>query len=77
VRIYPALGTIAGAISMAAGEYVATKTQQQVMDGEIALERIHIAQNRDFELLELKEVLSVIGIQKKTIVKKWSICVGI
>jgi vacuolar iron transporter family protein len=47
------------------GEYVATKTQQEVMDGEIALERKHIANNRDFELLELKEAFGVIGIPEE------------
>jgi vacuolar iron transporter family protein len=47
------------------GEYVATKTQQEVMDGEIALERKHIAKNRDFELLELKETFGIIGIPEE------------
>jgi vacuolar iron transporter family protein len=47
------------------GEYVATKTQQEVMDGEIALERKHIAKNRDFELLELKEAFGIIGIPEE------------
>jgi len=55
-------GTIAGAISMAAGEYVATKSQQEVMDGEIELERKHIAQRKDEELSELVSEFSKIGI---------------
>jgi len=55
-------GTIAGAISMAAGEYVATKSQQEVMDGEIALERKHIAFRREEELAELVAAFTKIGI---------------
>jgi vacuolar iron transporter family protein len=57
-------GALAGAISMAAGEYVATKTQRQVMDGEIILERKHIAHNRDSELGELNETFTIIGIDE-------------
>jgi vacuolar iron transporter family protein len=56
-------GAVAGAISMCAGEYVATKSQNEVMRGELALERIHIAENFDAELEELdSELLSLIGI---------------
>ena len=35
-------GAIAGAISMGAGEYLATKSQTEVLDREIKLERDHI-----------------------------------
>ena len=43
-------GAIAGAISMAAGEYLATQSQEEVFDREIALERIHIQHFRDGEV---------------------------
>ena len=35
-------GAIAGAVSMAAGEYMATKSQDEVFQGEIELEKEHI-----------------------------------
>ena len=56
-------GAVAGAISMCAGEYVATKSQNEVMRGELALERIHIDENVDAELEELDvQLLALIGI---------------
>jgi vacuolar iron transporter family protein len=56
-------GAVAGAISMCAGEYVATKSQNEVMRGELALERIHIEENFESELEELdSQFLSLIGI---------------
>jgi VIT1/CCC1 family predicted Fe2+/Mn2+ transporter len=63
-------GAIAGAVSMCAGEYVATKSQNEVMTGEIALEKKHIREyNRD-ELKELKSLLEVIGIQDKRLQRR-------
>lgn len=47
-------GAVAGAISMAAGEYLATKSQNEVFDSEIELERTHIAHFRDRELDQLR-----------------------
>ena len=35
-------GSIAGAVSMAAGEFLATKSQDEVLAAELDLERIHI-----------------------------------
>jgi VIT1/CCC1 family predicted Fe2+/Mn2+ transporter len=55
-------GAIAGAVSMFAGEYVATKSQNEVLRGEIALETKHIRHRQRDELLEVKELLNVIGI---------------
>lgn len=55
-------GTIAGAISMSSGEYIATKTQEEVLAGEVGLERAHIARHREEELLELRECFEKIGI---------------
>ncbi len=46
-------GAIAGAVSMAAGEYLATKSQDEVFEAELALERTHI---RDFRGLELDQL---------------------
>lgn len=55
-------GAIAGAISMFAGEYVATKSQNEVMSGEIKLEQGHIANYHSEEMKELSSLLALIGI---------------
>lgn len=55
-------GAIAGAISMYAGEFVATKSQNEVMRGEIKLEREHIKNYHAEEVKELSQLLTVIGI---------------
>ena len=47
---------------MCSGEYIATKSQNQVLHGEIALERQHIAQNLEDELSEVAALLEMIGI---------------
>lgn len=59
-------GALAGAISMAAGEYVATKSQNEVMKGEISLEEIHVKNNLNEEMSELDDLLRKIGIKSKT-----------
>ena len=58
-------GALAGAVSMAAGEYMATKSQNQVLHGEIKLERNHINKYNEEELKELSELLDVIGIDQE------------
>jgi len=55
-------GAIAGAISMASGEYIATKTQEEVFEGELALEKEHIRDYRQDELHELSDLLEDIGL---------------
>lgn len=47
---------------MAAREYVATKTQNEVMNGELILEKIHVEQNLEEEMMELDGLLIQIGI---------------
>ena len=56
-------GAIAGAVSMAAGEYMATKTQDEVFQGELALEKKHIRDFRQEELHELADLLDIIGLK--------------
>jgi len=56
-------GAIAGAISMASGEYIATKTQEEVFEGELALEKEHIRDFRQDELHELSDLLDDIGLE--------------
>ena len=55
-------GSLAGAVSMATGEYVATKSQNEVMQGELALEQEHVTLYPDDELDELKNLLPLIGV---------------
>lgn len=55
-------GMIAGAISMAGGEYVATKTQEEVIRAECNLEEKAIKQHKQYELSHLNDLLTNIGI---------------
>ncbi|MEA2000431.1 MAG: VIT1/CCC1 transporter family protein [Actinomycetota bacterium] len=55
-------GAIAGAISMAAGEYLATKSQTEVLAREIALEREHIEHHRQMEVDQLRDMLADLSI---------------
>lgn len=54
--------SVAGAISMAAGEYIATKSQEEVFDSEEALEREHIRYHREDELEEIREMFGDMGL---------------
>lgn len=55
-------GAIAGAISMGAGEYLATRSQEEVFDREIALERTHIAHHRNAEVDQLYAMFTDMGV---------------
>ena len=57
-------GAIAGSISMFAGEYIATKSQNEVLEGEIKLEHEHIKRYHAEEIQELANLLTLIGIPK-------------
>ncbi len=58
-------GTLAGAVSMAAGEYLATKSQDEVLEAELQLERTHIRDHRDLELNQLREMFADMGIAEE------------
>lgn len=58
-------GAIAGAVSMAAGEYLATKSQDEVLDAELALERTHIERFRDLELEQLRGFFTDMGVAEE------------
>jgi VIT1/CCC1 family predicted Fe2+/Mn2+ transporter len=60
-------GALAGAVSMCAGEYVATKSQNQVIAGELALEKTHIDEALDEELAEMDDLVGLIGLQDETL----------
>lgn len=55
-------GALAGAVSMGAGEYLATKSQDEVLDSELRLERVHIKHHRDTELEQLHEMFADMGV---------------
>lgn len=54
-------GALAGMISMAIGEYLATKSQEEVFDAELALEAHHHIEHRDIERQQLREMLAEHG----------------
>lgn len=56
-------GALAGAVSMAAGEYLATKSQDEVLESELELERTHIAHHREMELDQLREMFEEMGLR--------------
>lgn len=55
-------GALAGAVSMATGEFLATKSQDEVMESELALERTHIQHFRQQEVEQLYPMLTEIGV---------------
>ncbi len=60
-------GALAGAISMAAGEYLATKSQAEVLEAELALERIHLQHHRDMELTQLGGFFRDMGVAEEDV----------
>jgi len=55
-------GALAGAVSMAAGEYLATKSQDEVFEAELKLERHHIQHFRDEEMAQLRDFFRDMGV---------------
>lgn len=55
-------GALAGAVSMAAGEYLATKSQDEVFEAELNLERHHIEHFRDQEMAQLRDFFKDMGV---------------
>ncbi len=55
-------GAVAGAISMALGEFLATKSQDEVLDSELALEATHIQHFRGVEVAQLEEMFTEMGV---------------
>jgi VIT1/CCC1 family predicted Fe2+/Mn2+ transporter len=52
----------AGAISMAAGEYIATKSQEEVFDSERELEIEHLQYHREHERQEIRDMFGDMGL---------------
>lgn len=62
VRVAGVAGLIAGAVSMAAGEYISMKAQQELLERELAIERREIARNPNVEMVELSQLYQSRGI---------------
>ena len=56
-------GLVAGAMSMAAGEYVSVSSQFDTEQADLELERVSIEQNYDFEVRELAEIYENRGLE--------------
>jgi vacuolar iron transporter family protein len=56
-------GLVAGAMSMAAGEYVSVSSQTDIEQAELALEQQHIDNNWHLELQELAEIYKQRGVE--------------
>jgi len=56
VRLAGISGLLAGAISMAAGEFVSLKAQAELVERELEIERISIAENPEAEQAELSAI---------------------
>ncbi len=62
VRLAGLAGLIAGAVSMAAGEYGSMKAQQELLERELALERRELERNPHVETVELTELYQSRGL---------------
>jgi VIT1/CCC1 family predicted Fe2+/Mn2+ transporter len=62
VRVAGLAGLVAGAISMAAGEYNSVRVQNELFERELELERIELRRNPEGETEELAEVYEARGV---------------
>ena len=56
-------GALAGMISMGVGEYLATKSQEEVFAAEMELEAKHLREHRDHERDELRHMFGGMGLE--------------
>jgi VIT1/CCC1 family predicted Fe2+/Mn2+ transporter len=66
VRLAGLAGLVAGACSMAAGEYVSMAAQKELLERELAVERSSLATNPDLEKKELESTLESRGLSIET-----------
>ena len=66
VRLAGMAGLVAGAISMAAGEYISVSAQADLFRRELAVEREELRRNPDFERRELVSVYMARGVPRPT-----------
>ena len=55
--------SIAGGVSMASGEYLATKSQDEVLTAELELERTHIRDFKEMEVDQLRDYFTDMGVR--------------
>ena len=63
VRLAGVAGLIAGAISMAAGEYVSMRAQAELFERELDVERRALRENPGLETLELRKIYESRGLE--------------
>lgn len=63
VRLAGVAGLIAGAVSMAAGEYVSMRAQAELFERELAVEGRAIRENPGLETLELRKIYESRGLE--------------
>jgi VIT1/CCC1 family predicted Fe2+/Mn2+ transporter len=63
VRLAGLAGLIAGAVSMAAGEYVSMRAQTELFERELELERREIDRSPHAETVELRKIYEARGVQ--------------
>jgi VIT1/CCC1 family predicted Fe2+/Mn2+ transporter len=66
VRLAGLAGLVAGAISMAAGEYISMKAQRELLERELAIERRELARRPHVEKVELIGIYQSRGIDPDT-----------
>ena len=57
-------GLVAGAMSMAAGEYVSVRSQRDAEKSDVELEKRHLAADPEFELEELTQIYQARGLDR-------------
>lgn len=63
VRVAGLAGLIAGAVSMAAGEYNSMRVQAELLERELELERIELRRNPHVETVELSQIYQSRGME--------------
>ncbi len=66
VRVAGLAGLVAGAVSMAAGEYVSMKAQSELLERELEIERREHRRNPNVEIVELSLIYQSRGIDPDT-----------
>jgi len=62
VRLAGLAGLVAGAVSMAAGEYVSMRAQAELLERELDMERIELRRNPHVETAELSQIYASRGV---------------
>lgn len=63
VRLAGLAGLVAGAVSMAAGEYGSMKAQQELLERELEMERVELRRNPHVETVELAQIYQSRGLE--------------